>query len=105
MQEMGQWPNAIFSMARLGARSTSTRRGLLALTLLMILEDSNRRAEQARITYLMMMSYTWRNPEEHKLAYFGGHKFEENGQHFTSGRYGVPHKFHRNKKEGRLVRS
>ena len=68
----------------------------------MILEDSNQRAEQARITYLMMMmSYTWRNPEEHKLAYFGGHKFEENGQHFTSGRYGVPHKFHRNKKEGR----
>ena len=43
----------------------------------MILEDSNRRAEQARITYLMMMSYTWRNSEEHKLAYFGGHKFEE----------------------------
>ena len=77
MQEMGQRPGAIFLMARLGRDATSTRRGLLALTLLMILEDSNRCAEQARITYLMMMSYSLRSPEGHKLAYFGGHKFEE----------------------------
>ena len=71
----------------------------------MILEDSNRRAEQARITYLMMISYTWRNPEEHKLSYFGGHKFEEmvNTSLVVGTAYNT--NFTEIKKEGRLVRS
>ena len=69
MQEWGSGPMLFLNGATKGAMQLLRKGAASPDSTEDILADSNRRAEQARITYLLMMSYAWRNPEEHKLAF------------------------------------